>query len=1052
MKIKYLHNLLITCVLMSLTFVLFANNEPDSKDAKDWTIVSTYTIPGKASGLAWDGTYIYFGIYGSNGDQVHKFDPLAGTNELLFTNPTINDAYGMTWDGTSLWITDHGTSSSVPAYAMELDMAGSILSQFNLPDHYMSGIASDNGDFWVATYYPDPGTIYKVDGTGTILSQFTSPGAQPWDVCVDGDNIWVADYNDNLLYKVDQTGSILESHACENAKPAGIVFDGQYLWYVDGPLSSNSTLYKVDLGGAGTPAIEIPVTSYNYGTVAVGDSVVWSCNISNSGTAPLVINNLVIQNAVPIFVYESLPITIDPGNSHAIVFNYKPTEAGNLNTQVMVESNDPVNPSEALTLTGDAVYPDAHINVPVTSHNYGTVRTNATTRWYLEITNDGNQTLQVTDLTFDDEHFYADNSLTLPLSIGILQTVQIGCWFQPEAEADYNATATISHNDPTQDPVEILLSGAGQEDVYPMGDNFWSYNINTSYDNSVKAITPIDDVTGDGISDVIVCSEDDFIRCFNGNSDGMADIIWENEAGTVYAQNGLTVIQDINNDGYMDVVAGIAWGTDAVEVISGVDGELLWIFDTHIYGNGGWIYQVWAKYDYNGDGITDVLASSGNDGNNTGPKRFFCLDGTDGSMIWDNYIDGPGFSVIGVEDFTGDGTPDVIGGGSNNGETQGLVFGIDGDNGNTQWTVPTGGTSVWALERLDDATGDGIPDVIAGDFGGNIYLINPTNGAVFQGTSAGNTIILRFERLDDVNGNGYADIAIAYSGTNAIVIDGHDGSNIWLNSMADKVWNIDRIDDVTGDGINDLVVGTLFSNNFVYFLDGTNGNQLFSASYGEAVDAISAIPDINGDGSWEMVAGGRNGKLTCFSGGLNGGFLMADFTANPLSGFLPLEVEFTDMSLGNVQEWHWDFDNDGTFESDEQNPTYTYENQGIYSVKLIIGNGSTTDTILKTNYITVDTTVGIFNRANEEMIVSPNPFSGKVTISLNHIENVNATLEIFTVNGKLINRLSPIENGDHYCTYIWNCNDLTGNTVEPGIYFGTLCSGKITYSVKLIHK
>ena len=33
------------------------------KGTKDWSIVETYTIPGKASGLAWDGTYIYFGIY-----------------------------------------------------------------------------------------------------------------------------------------------------------------------------------------------------------------------------------------------------------------------------------------------------------------------------------------------------------------------------------------------------------------------------------------------------------------------------------------------------------------------------------------------------------------------------------------------------------------------------------------------------------------------------------------------------------------------------------------------------------------------------------------------------------------------------------------------------------------------------------------------------------------------------------------------------------------------------------------------------------------------------
>ena len=40
-------------------------------------------------------------------------------------------------------------------------------------------------------------------------------------------------------------------------------------------------------------------------------------------------------------------------------------------------------------------------------------------------------------------------------------------------------------------------------------------------------------------------------------------------------------------------------------------------------------------------------------------------------------------------------------------------------------------------------------------------------------------------------------------------------------------------------------------------------------NFGTPVDAITAIPDVVGDGSWELIAGGRNGQLTCFSGGLD---------------------------------------------------------------------------------------------------------------------------------------------------------------------------------------
>jgi hypothetical protein len=35
------------------------------------------------------------------------------------------------------------------------------------------------------------------------------------------------------------------------------------------------------------------------------------------------------------------------------------------------------------------------------------------------------------------------------------------------------------------------------------------------------------------------------------------------------------------------------------------------------------------------------------------------------------------------------------------------------------------------------------------------------------------------------------------------------------------------------------------------------------------VDAITTLPDVVGDGSWELVAGGRDGRITCFSGGLD---------------------------------------------------------------------------------------------------------------------------------------------------------------------------------------
>ncbi|MBN3035816.1 MAG: choice-of-anchor D domain-containing protein [Bacteroidales bacterium] len=860
-------SLVISCTLMLLGQV--AVTQPVMSGGKDWSIVASYDIPGKASGLAFDGQYLYFGIYGTNGDKVYRFDPATGVSSLLFSNPTINDSYGMTFDGANLWITDHGTSSSQPAYALELDFTGSVISQFNLPDHYMSGIAYDNGDFWVATYYPDPGTIYKVDNTGTVISQIPSPNSQPWDLCLQGTDLWVADYNADMLYRIDQTGAILESHLCDNDRPAGVVHDGQYLWYVDGPLSANSRLYKVDLGGTGTPQIQVPVTSYNFGNVAVGDSVVWYCTVNSTGTADLEITALNFPSAVPIFLYMTFPQVIPPGNFLQIPIIYRPTEPGPLSTTLTIVSNDPVTPEVDLTVSGTAVFSGPHINITTLSHDWGSVRMNAHTRWFLEILNDGSQMLEISDIQISDPHFYLDPGITFPIQVPVMVTHQVGIWFNPDQAVSYSGTAGIISNAPGQSPFDIALSGAGIDQDWPMGSLFWYYTITTSYDNSPKAMGPIPDITGDGVDDVIICSEDGYVRCFNGNAHGLGDILWENEAGSVYQQNDLAFIEDIDNDGYPDVIVGLVGGVRAIKVLSGKTGQQIWIYDTHVYGTGGWVYQVWSGYDYDNDGTDDVLASTGNDGTNTGPKRIFCLNGLSGVPIWECYTNGPNFSVIGVEDFNNDNIPDVIGGASNLNETEGKIYGINGTNGGILWTYSTGGTSVWALGQLDDINNDGLKDVVAGDFAGNFYLIDPVAGSVVYSGAIGPYLILRVEMLDDVNNDGFRDFSFGSSRTSIMVISGANGQNIWLQSTADKAWNIDRIGDVSGDGINDLIVGTLYSNNYCYFFDGTDGTVLYSVNYGQAVDAICAIPDINGDGSPEMVAGGRNGKVNCLSGGIN---------------------------------------------------------------------------------------------------------------------------------------------------------------------------------------
>ncbi|PZR27130.1 MAG: hypothetical protein DI535_12005 [Citrobacter freundii] len=77
----------------------------------------------------------------------------------------------------------------------------------------------------------------------------------------------------------------------------------------------------------------------------------------------------------------------------------------------------------------------------------------------------------------------------------------------------------------------------------------------------------------------------------------------------------------------------------------------------------------------------------------------------------------------------------------------------------------------------------------------------------------------------------------------------------------------------------------------------------------------------------------------------------ANFTASPISGCSPLIVQFQDQSTGNPTSWSWDLGNGNT--STLRNPQATYFTPGNYTVRLTVTNASGTNTLTRTQYITV---------------------------------------------------------------------------------------------------
>lgn len=116
------------------------------------------------------------------------------------------------------------------------------------------------------------------------------------------------------------------------------------------------------------------------------------------------------------------------------------------------------------------------------------------------------------------------------------------------------------------------------------------------------------------------------------------------------------------------------------------------------------------------------------------------------------------------------------------------------------------------------------------------------------------------------------------------------------------------------------------------------------------VEVIAA--SINQDGHTETGAVDADYALVV-SGATSGPAIppVAEFSATPLSGDVPLNVAFTDLSTGTISSWSWTFGDGGT--SSSANPNHTYTTPGTFTVELTVTGPAGNDVETKVGYVTV---------------------------------------------------------------------------------------------------
>lgn len=224
------------------------------------------------------------------------------------------------------------------------------------------------------------------------------------------------------------------------------------------------------------------------------------------------------------------------------------------------------------------------------------------------------------------------------------------------------------------------------------------------------------------------------------------------------------------------------------------------------------------------------------------------------------------------------------------------------------------------LARLEDVTGDGVPEIIAGcpahhsngnwSGGGVVFSVNPAEGScswLFRlddpEVNPGNRLGASAADAGDVDGDGLHDIALGEPGDHAdadsagcvVLFSGADGRFIGRWRDPDPGWRdefghaLASLGDVDHDGVGDVAVGVPYRATAAH---GDGGQVVVVSGYDGSMIArledtdpatvylgwsVARAPDLDGDGAADVLAGA---KMTDVAGQRQAGRLVVFSSAD----------------------------------------------------------------------------------------------------------------------------------------------------------------------------
>jgi hypothetical protein len=432
-----------------------------------------------------------------------------------------------------------------------------------------------------------------------------------------------------------------------------------------------------------------------------------------------------------------------------------------------------------------------------------------------------------------------------------------------------NAVA-VGHFEGASAPLDVVTANAnGTVSVLlGKGDGTVQNPISITVGGTPNAVA-VGDFLGNGLQDIVAA-----------NANGTVTVLLSRGNRTFQPPKSFSVgatplavaVADFNGDGQLDLVT--ANSNDTVSVLLGNGNGT---FGTPITTSVGDSLTSLAVGQFNGDHKPDLVVG-------TSKGLDVLLGQGDGTFqlkqsfhfFVDRTIPEP-VTAVAVSDLRSNGTQDIV-------ALAGAELDVLLGNGNGTFQAPvqhqSGGTVTSFV--VDDFTGDGKPDIVTSNGGGQSASLSLLAG-VGDGTFlAPQTVSLGQSAnalaAGEFRGDGKLDLALADSGSNSVTVLLGNGNGTFATTpaFAAGVAPVSiAAGDFNGDGKADLVT-TEAAGGAVVLLN--NGAGTFrtgpTLTFSSTADAV-VVGDFNHDGKQDIAVGNQDGTIDVFLGNGNGTFQAA---------------------------------------------------------------------------------------------------------------------------------------------------------------------------------